>query len=312
MDRLDAMRVFVTVAKLGSFSEAARRLQLSPSVVTRAVARLEDELGLTLMLRTTRSLRLTERGERYLESCRRILEDVDSGERQVRGEDAAPRGTLKVAAPVVFGRLHVLPIVNSLLREYREAAVELTLSDRNVHLVEEGVDVAVRIGELADSRLVAIKLGSVSRVAVASPAYLQKRGVPKTPAELAGHDIIAFEGLGIANDWRFLGSGKPLRLEPRLTVSTIDASIAAAEAGIGITRPLSYQVQAAVMAGRLTPILQQFAPPPLPVNVVYPARRITSANIAAFIKAARAYFKAHPLTAVKDWRRGAARKAIAK
>src|SRR6201986_2285594 len=178
MDRLGAMRVFVTVATLRSFSRGARRLQLSPSVVTRSVAQLEKELGLTLLLRTTRSLRLTERGELYLESCQRILEDIDGAERQVRGEDAAPRGTLKVAAPVVFGRLHVLPIVNNVLRDYREVAVELTLSDRNVHLVEEGVDVAVRIGELADSSLIAVRLGAVSRVVVASPAYLKGRGVP--------------------------------------------------------------------------------------------------------------------------------------
>ena len=157
MDHLGAMRAFVSVAKLGSFAEAARRLQLSPSVVTRSVAQLEDQLGLTLLLRTTRSLRLTERGELYLESCEQILQDVDSAERQVRGEDAEPRGTLKVAAPIVFGRLHVLPIVNRVLRDYRDVAVELTLSDRNAHLVEEGVDVAVRIGELADSSLIAVK-----------------------------------------------------------------------------------------------------------------------------------------------------------
>src|SRR5262249_13231317 len=157
------------------FSEAARHLQLSPSVVTRSIAQLEDQLGLTLLLRTTRSLRLTERGELYLESCQQILQDVDSAERQVRGEDAAPRGTLKVAAPVVFGRLHVLPIVNRVLRDHRDVAVDLTLSDRNVHLVEEGVDVAVRIGELADSSLIGVKLGAVGRVVVASPAYLKRR-----------------------------------------------------------------------------------------------------------------------------------------
>ena len=256
MDRLSAMRMFVAVAKLGSFTEAARRLQLSPSVVTRSIAQLEDQLGLTLLLRTTRSLRLTERGELYLESCQQILQDVDSAERQVRGEDAEPRGALKVAAPTMFGRLHVLPIVNRVLRDHRDVTVELTLSDRNVHLVEEGVDVAVRIGELADSSLIAVKLGVVSRVVVASPAYLRERGVPKSPAGLAKYDIVAFEGLGVTDEWRFQGGGKAVRLEPRLTVNSLDASIAAAEAGIGITRALSYQVQASVIAGRLTPILQ--------------------------------------------------------
>jgi DNA-binding transcriptional LysR family regulator len=302
MDRLGAMRIFVSVARLGSFTEAARRLQLSPSVVTRSIAQLEDQLGLTLLLRTTRSLRLTERGELYLESCQRILQDIEGAERQVRGEDAEPRGTLKVAAPFVFGRLHVLPIINRVLRDYRDVTAELTLSDRNVHLVEEGVDVAVRIGELADSSLIAVKLGVVSRVVVASSAYLKERGVPKSPAELAKHDIVAVEGLGATDEWRFRDAGKPVRLEPRLTVNNIDASIAAAEAGVGITRTLSYQVQASVIAGRLTTILQQYAPPPLPVNAIYPARRGAAANIAVFMKTARAYFKAHPLVPVEDWR----------
>jgi DNA-binding transcriptional LysR family regulator len=302
MDRLGAMRVFVAVAKLRSFTEAARLLQLSPSVVTRSIARLEDQLGLTLLLRTTRSLRLTERGELYLQSCQQILQDVDSAERRVRGENAEPRGTLKVAAPVVFGRLHVLPIVSRVLRDHRDVTVELTLSDRNIHLVEEGVDVAVRIGELADSSLIAVKLGAVSRAVVASPVYLKERGVPKSPAELPGHDIIAFEGIGATDQWRFHPGGKLVRLEPRLTVNSGDASIAAAEAGIGITRALSYQVRASVIAGRLIAILQQFAPPASPVNAIYPARRIASANVAVFVNAARDYFKAHPLLPAEEWR----------
>jgi DNA-binding transcriptional LysR family regulator len=303
MDHLGAMRVFVSVARLQSFSEAARRLRLSPSVVTRTIAQLEDGLGLTLLLRTTRSLRLTERGELYLASCQQILQDLDDAERRVRGEDAEPRGALKIAAPVVFGRLHVLPIVNRLLRDHRDITVQLTLSDRYVHLVEEGVDVAVRIGELTDSSLVAVKLGAVSRVVVGSPGYLKERGVPQSPAELGGHDIIVLEGLGTTDEWRFHAGGKPVRLEPRLVVNSVDASIAAAEAGIGITRALSYQVRTPVIAGRLTPILQQFAPPPSPVSAIYPARRVASANIAVFIKAARGYFKSHPLTPVEKWRR---------
>src|SRR5262249_26261327 len=155
-----------------------------------------------------------------------------------------------------------------------------TLSDRNVHLVEEGVDVAVRIGELADSSLIAVKLGVVSRVVVASSAYLKERGVPKSPADLAKHDIVAFEGLGAIDEWRFRDAGKPCRPEPRLMVNNVAASTAAAEAGVGITRTLSYQVQASVVAGRLTTILQHYAPPPLPVNAIYPARRGAAATIA--------------------------------
>jgi len=302
MDRLHTMRVFAAVARLESFAEAARRLRLSPSVVTRSIAQLEDPLGLTLITRTTRSLRLTERGEVYLESCRQILEDIDGAERRVRGESAEPRGSLKVAAPILFGRLHVLPIVSRVLNEHKDLSIRLTLSDRNIHLVDEGIDVAVRIGELADSSLIAVKLGVVSRTVVASPGYLKLRGVPRLPAELVGHDIVAFEGIGAIDEWRFSSHEKPIRIDPRLSVNSADAAIAAAEAGIGITRTLSYQVKDAVLAGRLVPILQQFAPPEAPVSAIYPARRIASANVAVLVKAARDYIKANPLIAVKDWR----------
>jgi DNA-binding transcriptional LysR family regulator len=301
MDHLDAMRIFVAVATLGRFAEAARQLRLSPSVVTRSIAQLEDELGLTLFSRTTRSLHLTERGEIYLESCRQILQDIEGAERRVRGENAEPRGDLKVAAPIVFGRLHVLPVVNRVLSEHRALSIRLTLSDRNIHLVDEGVDVAVRIGELADSSLIAVKLGTVSRVLVASPAYLKERGVPNSPAGLPGHDIIAFENLDATNEWRFGASEKLVRVEPRLAVNSADAAIAAAEADIGITRTLSYQVRASVSAGRLVPILQKFAPPPAPVSAVYPARRIASANVAVFVKTARDHFRTNPLIPVEEW-----------
>jgi DNA-binding transcriptional LysR family regulator len=302
MDRLETMRAFVAVAKLGSFAEAARKLRLSPSVVTRAIAQLEDQLDLTLLTRTTRSLRLTERGQIYLESCEQILADVDAADRRVRGENAEPRGSLTVAAPILFGRLHVLPVVNIVLREYRALAIRLNLSDRNIQLVEDGIDVAIRIGELADSSLIAIKFGEVSRVLVASPDYLKDRDIPKTPTELTRHDIIAFEGLGVTNEWRFGPGENPVRVEPRLAVNSADAAITAAEAGVGITRTLSYQVRSSVIAGRLVPLLQKFAPPASPVSAVYPARRIASANVAAFVKTARDYFKSHPLVPVEEWR----------
>jgi DNA-binding transcriptional LysR family regulator len=301
MDRLDAMRIFVAVAKLESFAEAARQLRLSPSVVTRSIAQIEDKLGLTILSRTTRSVRLTERGQIYLESCQQILEDIDSAERRARGEDAAPRGELKVAAPILFGRLHVLPIVNRILDQHRALSIRLSLSDRNIHLVDEGIDVAVRIGELADSSLVAVKLGAVSRVLVASPGYLKERGIPRSPTELSGHDIIAFESLDPTNEWRFSVSEKPVRVEPRLAVNSADAAIAAAEAGIGITRTLSYQVKASVLAGRLVPVLQKFAPPQTPVSAIYPARRIAFANVAVFVKAARSHFMANPIAPVEEW-----------
>ena len=301
MDRLDAMRIFVTVARLGSFAEAARRLRLSPSVVTRSIAQLEDRLGLILLNRTTRSVRLTEQGEIYRESCQQILGDLEDAERRVRGEAAAPRGELAISAPIVFGRLHVLPIVIRLLQERRALTIRLSLSDRNVHLVEEGIDVAVRIGEPADSALIGIRLGEVSRIVVAAPAYLRTRGVPDRPMALAGHDIIRFDGAAATNEWRF-SDGYSARVEPRLTVSSADAAIVAAEAGLGITQTLSYQAKASVVAGRLVPVLQGFAPPPVPVNALYPARRIASANVAAFVKAARDHFRANPLLPVEAWK----------
>ncbi len=299
------MRVFIAVARLRSFAEAARKLRLSPSVVTRAIAQLEDQLGLTLLTRTTRSLRLTERGEVYLESCEQILEDVEGAERRVRGENAEPHGRLAVAAPILFGRLHVLPVVNIVLRDHRALSIRLSLSDRNIQLVDEGIDVAIRIGELADSSLIAVKLGEVSRVVVASPGYLKDRGVPNSPIELIRHDIVAFEGIGATDDWRFNPGGDLVRVEPRLAVNSADTAIAAAEAGAGITRTLSYQVRASVLAGRLVPILKEFAPPASPVSAVYPARRIASANVAVFVKTARHYFKSHPLVPVEEWRRAA-------
>jgi len=289
MDRFDSMRTFVAVAELGSFSEAARRLRLSPAAVTRAVALLEDRLGLSLLTRTTRSVKPTESGAIYLEACHRLLDDLDAAERLVRGEQAAPRGTLTVAAPLMFGRLHVLPLVAAMLRDHPGLDVRLLLSDRTVHLVEERIDVAVRIGDLPDSALTALKVGTVRRVVVASPAYLA-RGTPAAPGDLATHDLIAFEGIGATNEWRFAG-GLAVRVAPRLAVNSADAAIAAAEAGIGITRTLSYQVAAPVAEGRLRLVLEDFAPPALPIHVVHPALRLGSANVAAFVAAARAHFR---------------------
>jgi len=298
MDQLDSMRAFAAVADLGSFAEAARRLQLSPAAVTRAVAALEDRLGLQLLARTTRSVRLTERGALYRETCRRILADLEDGERRVRGEDAAPRGNLAVAAPLMFGRLHVLPVVMRLLRDHPDLSIRLTLSDRLVHFVEDGIDVAVRIGEPADSALRAVKVGEVRRVLAASPAYLRARGTPSAPADLAGHDIVAFEGVAASREWHF-ANGANIRVTPRLSVNTADAAIVAAEAGLGITRTLSYQAQASLAAKRLRLVLEDFATPAVPINLIYPAVRLGSANLAAFIEAARAHFRANPVMARK-------------
>ncbi len=294
------MRAFVGVAQLGSFSEAARSLRLSPSVVTRAIADLEARLGLVLLNRTTRSVKLTERGAIYLESCREVLEAVEGAERRARGEDAQPRGALTVAAPILFGRLHVLPVVTALLLRHPELSVRLSLSDRNVQLVEEGVDAAVRIGGLADSSLIAVRLGVVARVLVASPAYLEARGAPRSPADLATHDTIAFEALDTVNEWRFGPDGKTVvRVEPRLSVNGAEAALDAAEASVGITRALSYQARERVAAGRLRLVLQEHAVDDLPVSLVYPARRVASTNLGAFAAMAREHFRRHPITPIR-------------
>ncbi|QBR71781.1 LysR family transcriptional regulator [Beijerinckiaceae bacterium] len=301
MDRLEAMRAFTAVATLGSFAEAARQLRISPSATTRLVADLEERLGLVLLNRTTRSVRLTEGGELYLERCRRVLEDVDDAERAARGQGAEPRGVLKITAPVLFGRLYVMPIVNQVLAEHRQLSIRLVLSDRNMHLIEEDLDVAIRIGDLADSSLIAVRLGGVSRLLVASPDYLMWRSAPRGPADLTAHDVIAFEGIDATNEWRFEPSGKIVRVQPRLMVNCAESAIAAAEAGLGITRALSYQVKAGIAAGRLVPVLPQHTREILPVSAVYPARRIASANRAAFLSAAKAYLKTHSVTPFDEW-----------
>jgi DNA-binding transcriptional LysR family regulator len=294
MDYLDSMRTFAAVAKAGSFAEAARKLRLSPSVVTRSIAQLEEHLGHVLLSRTTRSVRVTERGRIYLDRCDQILDDVNDAERLVRGEDAELRGELTVAAPVMFGRLHVLPVVGVLLAAHRALAVRLVLSDRNAHLVDDGVDVAVRIGELADSAAIAVKLATVQRTVVASPSYVATRGAPKTPKDLVGHDVIAFESIELTNEWRFRDD-KAVRVTPRLTLNSADAAISAAEAGLGITRALSYQVQASVRVGRLVVLLPAYAPHELPVSAIYSTRRGAASSVAAFVSAARERFRASPL-----------------
>jgi DNA-binding transcriptional LysR family regulator len=297
MDRLDAMRAFVAVAQRGSFIRAAEHLRLSPTAVTRAVAGLEDQLGLRLLNRTTRSMRLTNQGALYRDACQRILADLDEAERRIRGEAAEPRGLLTIAAPLMFGRLYVLPVVQRLLRDHPALSVRLMLSDHVVPLVEEAVDVAVRLADLPDSALIAVRIGEVRRVTVASPAYLKAHGAPATPADLARHTIISFEGARSSAEWRF-GANEDIvvRVDPRLIVNTADAAILAAEDGLGITRTVSYQVDAPVRAGRLQPVLETFATPPYPVSIVHPPHRLDSANVAAFIKAARAHFAAPAAT----------------
>ncbi|MBU8537843.1 LysR family transcriptional regulator [Falsiroseomonas tokyonensis] len=291
MDRLDAMRGFLAVADRASFAEAARQLRWSPATTTRAVAMLEAEFGVALFNRTTRAVRLTERGALLADKCRELLAEIESVRSLVRGEDAAPRGTLSVTAPVLFGRLHVLPVAEALGAAHPGLVIRLTFVDRVTHLVEEGFDVAVRIGDLAESALVAVKVAEVHRVVVASPAYLARAGRPNAPAELRQHRIISFDGVGSTDDWRFGPQGQTVvRITPQLSINAADAVIDAVERGQGVARLLSYQVREAVAAGRLCRILAESEPEPVPVSLVYQASRRASPNIQAFVGEARRYF----------------------
>jgi DNA-binding transcriptional LysR family regulator len=282
MDRIDAMQAFVAVADSQGFAPAARKLGLSPSGVTRLIAALEERLGARLLQRTTRSVTLTDVGTRYLERVRRILADVEEAESSAEGERTRPSGRLTVSAPIGFGRLHVSPVMSRYLARYPEVAGELRLSDRMINLVEDGVDLAVRIGHLPDSTLVARHVGEMRRIIVASNAYLKRRGEPKTPQAIAAHDTIQF---GAAPDWRFVEDGREVRVlpTPRFTTNSADAAIQYAEQGGGLTRVMAYQGAEALKRGRLKIVLAKFEQPAVPVHIVYPTSRLLSAKVRAFI-----------------------------
>jgi DNA-binding transcriptional LysR family regulator len=285
MDRIDAMQAFVAVADLKGFAPAARKLGLSPSGVTRLIAALEDRLGARLLQRTTRSVTLTDVGARYLERVRRILSDVEEAESSAEGERTRPSGRLAVSAPVGFGRLHVSPVMSAYLKRYPEVSGELRLSDRMINLVEDGVDLAIRIGHLADSSLVARHVGEMRRIVVASNEYLKQRGEPKTPKAIASHATIQFGAITASPDWRFVEDGREVSMicTPRLTTNSADAAIQYAEQDGGLTRVLAYQAATAIKAGRLKIVLAKFEPPPLPIHIVYPTSRLLSAKVRAFI-----------------------------
>jgi DNA-binding transcriptional LysR family regulator len=285
MDRFDAMQAFVAVADLRGFAPAARKLGLSPSGVTRLIAALEERLGARLLQRTTRQVTLTDAGARYLERARRILADLEEAEGAIEGERTRPEGQLVISAPVGFGRLHVSPIVTAYLKRYPEVGADLRLSDRMINLVEEGVDLAVRIGHLPDSTLVARHVGEMRRIVVASREYLKAHGEPKRPAEIASHETIQFGAMTAAPDWRFIEDGREIRIAstPRFTTNSADAAIQYAEAGGGLTCVLAYQAAASLRDGRLKIVLAEFEQPPLPIHIVYPTSRLLSAKVRTFI-----------------------------
>lgn len=285
MDRFDAMQAFVTVADFKGFAPAARKLGLSASAVTRLVAALEEHVGARLLQRTTRSVTLTDVGARFLERARRILADIEEAEGSARAERTQPSGRLVVSAPFGFGRLHVSPLMTAYLKRYTEVTGELRLSDRMINLVEDGVDLAVRIGHLADSSVVARVVGDMRRMVVASPDYLTQYGEPQRPGDVAAHRTVHFGPPSVAPDWRFIEAGREVRVTctPGFVSNSADAAIWHAEQGGGMTRVLAYQAAEAIAAGRLKAVLTAFEPPPLPIHIIYPTSRLLSAKVRTFV-----------------------------
>ena len=282
MDRLASMSVFVAVATAGSFSGASRELRMPLPTVSRKISELESHLDAKLLVRSTRKLVLTDVGESYLLACRRILEEVAEAERGATGEYNAPHGELLVTAPVVFGRLHVLPVAAEFLAEHPEVDLRLVLTDRPLSLMDEHLDLAVRIGELPDSSLVATRVGQTRTVVCASPAYLKKHGTPKSLAALAGHDCITFAALGGADEWRFR-NGESVRVHSRVVVNTAEAAVDGALCGVGLARVLAYQIAAAVKARKLAIVLDKFEPAPAPVSLLYVRERRLTGKLRAFL-----------------------------
>lgn len=283
MDRLDELAVLVAVIDHGSLAAAARRLRRSPPAVTRALAGLEQRVGVRLVERTTRRMSATEAGRAIAERARLLLNDYDAA---VTGlADAPLRGLLRITAPVQFGRRHVAPLVIGFLAAFPEMQIELVLNDRNLDLIDEGLDVAIRIGPLADSGLMARRVGEVRRILVASPAYLAQRGTPKKPADLAAHDTILGTARAEASEWRFGGPKRTIvvRLSPRLLVNDIEARLVGVRASQGIAQVLSYQVCDELEAGSLIRLLATFEPPPLPVHLVAPSGGHKAPKVRAFL-----------------------------
>ncbi len=285
MDRFQELRVFVTVADSGGLARAAKVIHSSPPAVTRSLAALEARLGVRLFERTTRSLRLTELGRRFLEDARRVLGDLETAEQDLAGLSKVPSGHLTVTASLAFGRSVLQPIVIDFIDAHPRINVALLLLDRLVDLVDEGFDLAVRIGQLPDSALIARPVGQVRRLLVASPDYLARRGVPESPEALRLHTIIAHNTLMPNREWRYVRAGKPARLAlpARLEMNDAHACIEAAERGKGITIALSYMARDALAAGRLVVVLDQHTPPPLPVQLVHAQRRSVAPKLRAFI-----------------------------
>ncbi len=285
MDRLEAMGVFISVVEEGSLSAAGRKLGMPLATVSRKLSDLETHLKARLVNRSTRGLTLTDAGRDYLGACTRIVEDVAEAERAAAGEFSEPRGELVITAPLVLGRMHVLPVVVEFLAAYPEISVRLIQGDRIAHLQEEHIDLAVRVGELPDSRLTAMHIGAIRRVVCAHPDYFSVYGLPAVPLDLAGHRCITFDAIGSSEVWRFPVNGTEVAVpvHSALVVNTAEAAIDAAIAAAGLTRVLSYQIEESRRSGRLQIALREFEPPAMPASLVYTSQRRLPLKLRAFI-----------------------------
>ncbi|KQV90221.1 LysR family transcriptional regulator [Massilia sp. Root351] len=296
MDQVHLMNVFVAVGEEESFAAAARRLDLSPAAITRAVSALEEQLGVKLLLRTTRNVRMTEAGRRYMDDSRNILASIAEANEAAAGVNSAPKGNLSVTASVLFGKSFIMPCIVHFLERYPEVEVSAYFLDRVVNLVDEGIDVAVRIGHLPDSSLKALRVGQVRRVLCAAPEYLAKNGVPQHPADLLRHTIIAASGISPRVEWKFGAVDDPtmVRMKPRLMVTSNDSAIDAAVGGLGICRLLSYQIAGELQDGRLKIILAEYEEAPWPVHVLHRESKFGSSKVRNFIDLLAAHLRAHP------------------
>jgi DNA-binding transcriptional LysR family regulator len=285
MDKLRAMEAFVRIVERGSLTAAAESLQASLPSVVRTLAALEAVLDVRLLNRTTRRIALTDEGREYYARCQRVLAEVDDAEAALSARRAVPKGRLRVTAPVMFGRLHVAPVLTAFAERFPAVKVELVLLDRVVDLVEEGIDVGVRIGQLPDSSLVAVPIGATHRVVCASPAYLKRAGTPASPSDLAAHRCVSFGGLAPGHEWRFMVGGKAVRVTvaAALASNLIDPVLDACVAGAGLGQFLSYQVRTLLEARKLKRVLAEFEPPPLPIQAIYPSARLLSSNVRALV-----------------------------
>jgi DNA-binding transcriptional LysR family regulator len=306
MDRLESMSALLAAVEAGSLSAASRKLGMPLATVSRKVSELETHLRTRLVNRTSRRLTLTDAGRSYVAACKRILEDIGAAERAAAGEYSVPRGDLMITAPIVFGRLHVLPVAIEFLKAYPDIDIRMSLADHVINLLEDHVDLALRIGDLPDSTLVATRVGAIRRVVCASPRYFAERGTPKIPGDLGAHDCISFEGLAPPDTWTFgpaksaksakaaksARSAKSVAIRSRLVVNTAEAAIDAAIASVGVTRVLSYQIASAVRAKMLVIALRDFEPEPSPVSLVYRGQPLLPLKLRAFLDFATPRLKA--------------------